>query len=114
MGCLRPKSSNTYEFYLMQAIPIKNCYFFLLLIQSVKLLVNLDERALIDQVEGALDEIVAAADLILLAELDEFPDESTNNNLKNDKSNKTTKENDSSKEDLDSIREFDSAFTFSE
>ena len=68
---------------------------------------NLDERALIDQVEGALDEIVAAADLILLAELDEFPDESTNNNLKNDKSNKTTKENDSNKEDLDSIREFE-------
>jgi len=66
-----------------------------------------DERALLDQVEGALDEIVAAADLILLAELDEFPDENLDIYIKNDKSKKITKENDSNKEDMDSIREFE-------
>ena len=78
------------------------------LIRSTKLLVKLDERALIDQVEGALDEIVAAADLILLAELDEFSDENLDTNLKTDKSKKITKENDSNKDDMDSIREFES------
>lgn len=64
---------------------------------------SLDEIALIGQVGGALDEIVAVADLILQAELDEDPFEEKikfYENLKDNKSN-------NNKEDIDSIREFE-------
>ena len=64
---------------------------------------SLDEIALIGQVGGALDEIVAVADMILQAELDEDPFEEKiqfYENLKDNKSN-------NNKEDIDSIREFE-------
>ena len=64
---------------------------------------SLDEIALIGQVGGALDEIVAVADLILQAELDEDPFEEKikfYENLNDNKSN-------NNKEDIDSIREFE-------
>ena len=64
---------------------------------------SLDEIALIGQVGGALDEIVAVADLILQTELDEDPFEEKikfYENLKDNNSN-------NNKEDIDSIREFE-------
>mgnify|MGYP001406788953 CR=1 FL=1 len=64
---------------------------------------RLDEIALIGQVGGALDEIVAVADLILQTELDEDPFEEKikfYENLKDNNSN-------NNKEDIDSIREFE-------
>ena len=64
---------------------------------------SLDEIALIGQVGGALDEIVAVADLILQSELDEDPFEEKIKFYENLNYNKSS----NNKEDIDSIQEFE-------